>query len=395
MNPLLPESHRSPRIPRLEGYPGISSGESTRHRRGQARWSRRSPALALVLLIVLVTLLFWFGRAGAENAIRPAQMRSLFKQLDASVVTVSSAHVVDHSDVAAGWESPAFREFMRTHLQAEGGNFLNATVGSGFVISADGLIVTAAHVLQDSVSILVELHDHRLLPADIVGVDFDADVALIKIQATKLVPVRFGAARRLMLGDVLWSIGAPFGLAHTLSTGMVSGARRVTTPEARTMMIQSDLPVNPGSSGSPLFDRQGLVVGMNTIIFTFDGGFNGVSLAVPEEIIQAAVDRIRRGVPPTRGIGVRFRDLPPILGRVLGIERSAVIVTEVDEERAAGAGGLQVGDVVLECDGKAVTSAVELLSALAGKRGDGPLRLKIVREKETGLVLLPLDRRRM
>lgn len=360
--------------------------------RSPGRGARYRTIISILWTIVLFLILaVLYRQAFAEDIGVPAQrMRTLFKRLDASVVTVNSAHVVEHTELLEPFDASAFSDYMRSHLQVEGGT-LSATIGSGFIISPDGLIITAAHVLQDSVSVLVELHDHRLLPAQIIGLDFASDLALLKVEAKNLPPVRFGDAAPLLLGDALFSIGAPFGLAHTVSAGMVSGAGRVVAPDSGTLMIQTDLPVNPGSSGSPLFNRHGQVVGMNTIIFTYDGGFNGVSLAVPAELLRAAIDRIRRGAASPRGIGARFRDLPPILAHVLGIDRSAVITVSVEPDGQAMSGGLMVGDVIVECDGQAVNSVPELLTKLAGNSGKAPRRLKIVRERQPAVVQLPSE----
>ena len=382
-----PSWSRSVHIPRMKGYPGVRPAESKPPERAFARKLPPRLLASIVLAFVFLALLMLAANARADSGQYGANLRSLFDRLDPSVVTVNSSKIVGEREISE--TDREFAEFMRSHLRVDPGEFLDAVVGSGFIVDSHGLIITAAHLLEDSVGLLVELHDRRLLPAELVGIDRQADIALLKVQASNLVPVRFGDSSRLALGDPLFAIGAPFGLQHTVSAGMVSGHNRVALPDTNTAMIQTDLSVNPGSSGSPLFDARGDLVGMNTMILTYNGGFNGVSLAVPSEILRAVIQRIQAGKASPRGIGAKFRDLPPILAQALGIDHNnGVIVTAVDPLGLATAAGLQVGDVIVACDGRSVDNSTALLATLSVGEAQTGRVLTVIREHMPVLIRL-------
>jgi serine protease Do len=197
------------------------------------------------------------------------------------------------------------------------------------------------------------------------------------------------------VGETVFSIGAPFGLEHSMNSGLVSGRDRLVIPEAGTGMLQTEVAVNPGGSGSPLFSLRGEVVGMNTLIFSYSGGYNGVTLAIPAEVVEQTVARLKSGQPrSTYRIGARFRDLSPLLARSMGVASGAgAIVVSTDPTGAAAAAGLRIGDVVLELDGVGVTDALGLLAALNG-RGAKPQRtLKVMRERAPRMLQLALPPR--
>jgi len=387
------------RIPRLGACPGIDAG-STGRRSGRLRAPRRWPRLLLCLAgLLCLGLLLYSTRLPAAEAplgadLAPPALRAMFGRLDPSVVTINAARSVGEGELLRGFgvsEDDPFMDFIRAKLTVAPGEYLDAVLGSGFVVSPDGYIITAAHVVEDALAVVVELGDHRLLPARVVGSDRETDIALLKIEAGNLVPVVFGKSVLLGLGDRVIAIGAPFGLERSLSTGLVSGRDRLAYPDAWTPMIQTDVAVNPGSSGSPLFNLRGEVVGMNTMIFSYNGGYNGVALAIPSETLSAAVAQFKlTGTLPRRGMGARFRDLPPILAQVLGIDQGrGVIVTATLPRGLAAQAGLLVGDVIMEFDERAIVKAPDLLSALAVADLRQAHRLKVIRDRLPRLLQLP------
>ena len=233
-------------------------------------------------------------------------------------------------------------------------------VGSGFVLSADGLIMTNAHVVEGADELIVTLTDRREFKAKLVGADKRTDVTVIKIEASGLSPVKIGDVERLRVGEWVLAIGSPFGLENTVTAGIVSAKKRDTGDYLP--FIQTDVAINPGNSGGPLINMRGEVVGINSQIYSRSGGFQGISFAIPIDEASRVSDQLKATGRVTRGrIGVQIdqvnKDVAESIG--LGTPRGA-LVRGVEPDSPASKAGVEPGDIIVKFDGKVIDKSVDL-----------------------------------
>lgn len=265
--------------------------------------------------------------------------------------------------------------------------------GSGFIISRDGLVLTSAHVVQGARRITVRLSDGRQMRARLLGTDPTTDVAVLRLDATDLPVLRAGRVDLLQVGDPVVTIGSPFGLEQSVSHGIVSAKGRALPGFAAVPHIQTDVPVNPGHSGGPLLDASALVVGVNSQIYTFSGGYQGLSFAVPIDLALRVKDQIVAHGHMRHGyLGVAVQNLDLTLARAFGLgQPRGALVAGVEAGSAAEKGGLRAGDIITTFNGETLAHAGELTShlgvALAGER----VRLAVWRAGKALELVVPLD----
>jgi serine protease Do len=256
-------------------------------------------------------------------------------------------------------------------------------VGSGFILSADGYIMTNAHVVEDADEVIVTLTDKRELKARIIGADQRTDVAVVKVEATGLPFVRIGDVNRLKVGEWVMAIGSPFGLDNTVTAGIVSAKQRDTGDYLA--LIQTDVAINPGNSGGPLINLRGEVVGINSQIYSRSGGFMGISFAIPIDEASRVADQLRSGGRVIRGrIGVQIapvtKEVAESLG--LGVARGA-LVQGVVKDQPADRAGLEAGDIITKVDGKAVEKSSDLPRLIGGIKPGTKATLQVFRRGTT------------
>jgi serine protease Do len=257
------------------------------------------------------------------------------------------------------------------------------SLGSGFVIDADGYIVTNRHVVEGADDIDVQFSTGKSFKAKLVGEDAKTDVALLKITPQGRIPtVALGDSDRLQVGDWVLAAGNPFGLSHTLTAGIVSARDRVIGAGPYDDFIQTDASINPGNSGGPLFDQYGRVIGINTAIFSQSGGNIGIGFATPINLARAVVDQLRATGRVTRGwLGVSIQPLGPDLRQALGLgDTEGALIADVVPDSPAERSGLRRGDVVIGMDGKPVTEPGQLSRTIAMMKPNSTTRLQIVRD---------------
>ncbi|HYC49195.1 MAG TPA: DegQ family serine endoprotease [Burkholderiales bacterium] len=254
-------------------------------------------------------------------------------------------------------------------------------IGSGFIVSADGYVLTNAHVVADSDEVLVRLADAREFKGKIVGVDLRTDVALLKVNATGLPMVTLGNSENLKVGEWVAAIGSPFGFANTITAGIVSAKGRSLPDESFVPFIQTDVAVNPGNSGGPLLNLRGEVVGINSAIYSRTGGYMGVSFAIPIEVALDVSRQLQQTGKVTRGrLGVQIQALTPELAKSFKLESTkGVLVASVEPGGPAAKAGVQPGDVILAFEGKPVENANELPRAVAGTKPGTTVTLELWR----------------
>jgi serine protease Do len=256
--------------------------------------------------------------------------------------------------------------------------------GSGFVVSADGYILTNAHVVADANEVTVRMTDRREYRADVVGIDPRTDVAVLKIEAKDLPVVRVGDASRLKPGEWVIAIGSPFGFENSVTAGIVSAtARSLGNPDTYTPFIQTDVAVNPGNSGGPLFNLQGEVVGINSQIYSRTGGYQGVSFAIPIDVAINVKDQLVATGRVQRGrIGVGIQEVNQALADSFKLSRPrGALVSEVVEDGPAAQAGVKVGDVILAVDGEAIERSSELPPLIAGIKPGKQATLTVWRDQ--------------
>ena len=281
-----------------------------------------------------------------------------------------------------------FRRFMPQPGQGQGvpREPQSQSLGSGFIISADGFVLTNAHVVEAAEEITVKLTDKRELRARVIGADRRTDIALLKIDAGGALPfVRFGNPERLRVGEWVIAIGSPFGFENTVTAGIVSAKGRSLPQENFVPFIQTDVAVNPGNSGGPLFNMRGEVVGINSAIYSRTGGFMGLSFAIPIDVANGVVEQLKTVGRVIRGrIGVVIQPVTKELADSFGLQKPiGALVSSVEKGGPAEKAGVEPGDVILRFDGRAVTSSEDLPRIVGGTKPGNRSTIQVWRNKGT------------
>ncbi len=283
-------------------------------------------------------------------------------------------------------ENDPFYEFFRRFIPNPGPReFQSQSLGSGFIITADGYILTNAHVVDSADDITVRLTDKRELKAKVIGADRRTDVALIKIEASGLPMVQFGDPGKLKVGEWVVAIGSPFGFDNTVTAGIVSAKGRSLPQENFVPFIQTDVAVNPGNSGGPLFNMRGEVVGINSQIYSRTGGFMGLSFAIPIDVANNIAQQLRTTGKVTRGrIGVVIQPLTKELADGFGLSKpQGALVNSVEKGGPADKAGIEAGDVILRFDGKTVNASEDLPRIVGGTKPGSKVTVQVWRSKAT------------
>jgi serine protease Do len=270
------------------------------------------------------------------------------------------------------------REFLRRHFGAAPEW---RSLGSGFVIDPAGYIITNAHLVGDGEDIVVRLADRREMEAKLVGADPVSDIALLKVEAGTLQPVRIGDPARLRPGEWVAAIGSPYGLERSVTAGIVSAVGRTLPEESFVAFIQTDVAVNPGNSGGPLLNLRGEVVGVNSVIYSDTGGYQGLSFAIPIDVAMEVAAQLRAQGRVTRGrIGVRLQEVSVELAKAFGLPRAAgALVVEVFRDGPAERAAILPGDVVVRFGGKPVETDADLVRLTAGAKPGAVVDVDLVR----------------
>ncbi len=255
-------------------------------------------------------------------------------------------------------------------------------IGSGFIVSPDGYILTNAHVVDGVDEVHVKLVDRREFTAKVVGSDKKTDVALIKIDAKDLPTVHVGESKEIKVGQWVAAVGSPFGFENSVTAGIVSATSRSLPGGSYVPFIQTDVAVNPGNSGGPLFDLDGNVVGINSQIYSQSGGYMGLSFAIPIDVAMNVMQQLKTSGHVTRGrIGVAVQNVNQSLAQSFGLPKpEGALVSSVDEKGPAKRAGIQSGDVILAWNGNAIEQSSELPVLVASTRPGEHAKVKVWRD---------------
>ena len=314
---------------------------------------------------------------------------SLVAKEGSAVVNISSTKIVHDSDTDQSSQDSQdndpfydfFHRFMPNSPQAPH-DYASKSLGSGFIISHDGYILTNAHVIDDSDEVTVKLTDKREFRAKVIGSDKRADVALIKIRAKNLPIVPIGDPSTLKVGEWVLAIGSPFGFDNSVTSGIVSAKGRSLPDENYVPFIQTDVPINPGNSGGPLFNMKGEVVGINSQIYSRTGGYMGLSFAIPIDVAMNISNQLRENGKVSRGkIGVEIQELNQDLAKSFGMkDANGALVASVEKGGPADQAGIRPGDVIIGFNGKAVESSTELPALVGATKPGTKASVKIWRD---------------
>lgn len=311
---------------------------------------------------------------------------NLVKQQGSAVVNISTRVGTQRSAAPSIPENhPLYEFFKRFRGMPDAGEVPSGGMGSGFIVRADGYILTNAHVVDKANAVSVRLTTKREYPARIVGVDPYTDVALLKIDATGLPTVKTGDPADIEAGEWVAAIGAPFGFENSVTVGVVSAKGRLLPEGSYVPFIQTDVAVNPGNSGGPLFSTRGEVIGINSAIWSQTGGYMGISFAIPIDLAIGIAEQLRETGKVVRGrIGVQLQELTYDLATSMGLkDATGALIAAVERGGPADKAGIRPGDVITAVDNKTVQTTADLARMIGATRPGTKVTAQIWRGKSS------------
>lgn len=310
----------------------------------------------------------------------------LAEKQGAAVVNISTTQIIrNEQNIPNVPEGDPFYDFFRRFAPQMPREQESQSLGSGFIISADGYIMTNAHVVEHADKITVRLTDKREFRAKVIGADKRTDVALLKIDATGLPKVNVGDPDKLKVGEWVVAIGSPFGFDSSVTAGIVSAKGRSLPQDNFVPFIQTDVAINPGNSGGPLFNMNEEVVGINSQIYTRSGGSMGLSFAIPIDVAMQVSDQLRTSGKVTRGrIGVTIQEMTRELAESFGLSKpNGALISSVEKNAPADKAGIEASDVILKFDGKDVNSSSDLPRLVAAIKPGSKVTVELWRKGES------------
>jgi serine protease DegQ len=297
-----------------------------------------------------------------------------------SVVNIAATRQVKRRNPLL--EDPAFQRFFGDRLNVPPESQLS--LGSGVIVSREGYILTNDHVVEGVSDIQVTLSDGRVLAGKIVGTDPDTDLAVVRVAQSGLTPITFGLSEQAKVGDIVLAIGDPFSVGQTVTMGIISATGREINSSSFGNFIQTDAAINPGNSGGALVDTNGNLIGINTLIFSRSGGYQGIGFAIPVSLAKKVMEQIIETGGVTRGwFGVEVADISPELAESLGLKGTrGAIIGAIERGSPAEKSGMKLGDVIVAVAGKPVTGVSTTLSAIAGVAPGKSVPVKVLRRNQ-------------
>ncbi len=308
--------------------------------------------------------------SGSQNH----DFENLAKQVEVSVVKILAEQPAGNFGL---WTDPLGDLFSDrpSHAKTKEEN-----LGSGFIVSSSGFILTNSHIVESASRIKVKLNDNRILDAVVVGTDPKSDLAVLKIGAGNLPALRFATSSSIKVGEWVAAFGSPFGLDKTITAGIISAKGRAT--DMGLALIQTDAAINPGNSGGPLVDLRGEVVGINTNVSGLEGDFGGIGFAIPADAAQRTYHELTKSGESKRGwVGVRIQDVTPEIAKNSKLpENRGAVISELAPEGPATKAGLRTGDIIIEYNHRPVRTSREFTAAVMDTRIGSSMPMKIVRD---------------
>ena len=340
-----------------------------------------------IQIVIFLTILT--NSAFAENSGLP-DFTKLVEDNNASIVNISTVRKSANKNVNSHPKMPddELNDFLKKFFGDRGLENPDKksprkaqSLGSGFIYSSDGYIITNHHVIVDAEQIIVKLNDKRELEAKLIGSDVSSDIALLKIKVKNLKPVKIGNSEKLKVGQWVLAIGSPFGFESTVTAGIVSAIGRSLPNDNYVPFIQTDVAINPGNSGGPLFNLQGEVVGINAQIFSRSGGFMGLSFAIPMNVAENVIKQLKKSGKVSRGwLGVYIQEVTNNLAKSFGMKKpSGALISKIIPDGPASKSDLKVGDIILKFDGKDITMSSSLPPIVGNTEVGKNVKIEILR----------------
>ena len=323
------------------------------------------------------------------NSVELPDFTKLVEDNKASIVNISTVRKKNNSNsVNPDIQNEELNDFLKKFFGDKGFEEPNKkkpkrsqSMGSGFVYSSNGYIITNHHVIADADQIIVKLNDKRELDAKLIGSDPSSDIALLKIKAKNLKPVKIGKSENVKVGQWVLAIGSPFGFESTVTAGIVSAIGRSLPNDNYVPFIQTDVAINPGNSGGPLFNLNGEVIGINAQIFSRSGGFMGLSFAIPMDVADNVVTQIKKSGKVSRGwLGVYIQEVTNNLAKSFGMKNpSGALISKIISGGPASKSDLKVGDIILKFDNKKIDTSSSLPPVVGNTRVGKNVNIEILR----------------
>ncbi|KIO49189.1 DegQ family serine endoprotease [Nitrosospira sp. NpAV] len=355
----------------------------------------------MIAKYILVALFGLSTAVSAQTQVLP-DFTSMVEKEGASVVNISTVQAPNMGGNRAfpGMpnipEDDPFFEFFRRYMPPHGGaprDFESKSLGSGFIITSDGYILTNTHLVDSAEEITVKLTDKREFRAKLIGADRKTDIALLKIDATGLPKVTQGDPNKLKVGEWVVAIGSPFGFENSVTAGIVSAKGRSLAQENFVPFIQTDVAINPGNSGGPLFNMKGEVVGINSQIYSRTGGFMGLSFAIPIDVATDISNQLIAHGKVSRGrIGVLIQEVTKELAESFGLPKpNGALVASVQKDGPADKAGIEARDVILKFDGKPVNASGDLPRIVGSTKPGSKVQVQVWRNGTTKELTVAVD----
>lgn len=358
----------------------------------------------------ILIILFWFSLPVFAQSRELPDFTDLIAAHGAAVVNISTVqtHSISKNQIIPGMpnipEDSPFYDFFRRHSphgsiprrpfsHSTPREFESKSLGSGFIISTDGYILTNAHVVDSADEITVKLTDKREFRAKIIGADRKTDIALLKIEANNLPKVTQGDPSKLRVGEWVVAIGSPFGFENSVTAGIVSAKGRSLAQENYVPFIQTDVAINPGNSGGPLFNMKGEVIGINSQIYSRTGGYMGLSFAIPIDVAADISDQLKLTGKVSRGrIGVMIQEVTKELAESFGLDKpGGALVTLVQKGGPADKAGLKTKDVITGFDGEVVNTSSDLPRIVGATKPGSEVSIQVWRNGSTKKLIVQVD----
>ena len=329
---------------------------------------------------IIIFIFFLVAQNLAFSSNNLPDFTKLVEENNASIVNISTTREgnlpKNHPQLENDELNKFFERFFGDKLPNAPRQRNTQSLGSGFIYSSDGYIVTNHHVIKNAKKIIVKLNNKTELTAKVVGSDEQSDIALLKVKAKNLQPVKIGNSEDIKVGQWVLAIGSPFGFESTVTAGIVSAKGRSLPNGNYVPFIQTDVAINPGNSGGPLFDLSGKVVGVNAQIFTRSGGFMGLSFAIPIHVAEDVINQLKKNGKVVRGwLGVYIQEVTDNLAKSFGMKKPmGALISKIIPDGPAEKSDLKVGDIILEFNNKKILNSSDLPpivgSSKVGKRVD-------------------------
>ena len=335
---------------------------------------------------LFLRFVFLLGLAGVVQAAELPDFTDIVDKQGAAVVNIATTQDARRGERRGMPEQDEMFEFFRRFMPPEGRGFMPPRhgQGSGFIVSGDGYILTNTHVVDGADEVVVKLNDKREFRAKVIGADARTDVALLKIDTKGLPKVTIGDPNKLRAGEWVLAIGAPFGFENTATAGIVSAKGRSLPQENYVPFIQTDVAVNPGNSGGPLFNLKGEVVGINSQILSRSGGYMGLSFAIPIDVAMDVAEQLKSKGKISRGrLGVTIQEVTADLAESLGLDTPrGALIADVEPDSPADKAGLQASDIVLQFDGKPVNASIDLPRLVGATKPGSKVAVQVWRNRK-------------